>query len=183
MQLPSSPTELTPARRGPSARSRTHIKAASTPPSSDEVIATTIYGIASCDKVRSARIWLEERGVPFRFHDFRRDGLTSALLDRWCEQVEWSALLNRQGTTWRKLDAALTARAQDRAGAAALMLQLRPSLTSDQARALLHSTAISDATTGVTPNNDWGFGKINIPGLIDQLSPGALSTHRVPARP
>ena len=86
------------------------------------MIATTIYGIANCDKVRSARVWLEERGVPFRFHDFRRDGLTSALLDRWCEQVEWSALLNRQGTTWRKLDAALAARAQDRASATALML-------------------------------------------------------------
>lgn len=56
-------------------------------------------------------------------------------------------------------------------GTAALMLQLRPTLTSDEARTLIHSTALSDAVTGTTPNNDWGFGRINIPALIDQLAP------------
>ncbi len=55
------------------------------------------------------------------------------------------------------------------AGTAALMLQINPTLTSDQARALLHSTATSDANTGVTPNNGWGYGKLNIPAVIDQL--------------
>lgn len=58
-------------------------------------------------------------------------------------------------------------------GTAALMLQLRPTLTSEQARAIIHSTAISDANTGAVPNNNWGYGKLNITGIIDQLAPAS----------
>lgn len=54
-------------------------------------------------------------------------------------------------------------------GTAALMLQLRPTMTNEQARALIHSTAITDGYTGAVPNNDWGFGKLNIKAIIDQL--------------
>jgi arsenate reductase len=80
-----------------------------------------MYGIVNCDRVRSARAWLEHH-VDYRFHDFRRDGLTLELLEAWCGQVAWATLLNRQGTTWRKLDPESAAGAQDHAGALALML-------------------------------------------------------------
>src|SRR6266700_3665298 len=84
---------------------------------------TTIYGIANCDKVRSARAWLEGHAVAHRFHDFRLDGLTRELLDRWCDEQEWMALLNRQSTSWRKLAPDALALADHREGAMALMLQ------------------------------------------------------------
>ena len=67
-------------------------------------------------------------------------------------------------------------------GTAALMLQLRPTLTSEQIRALIHSTATSDANTGATPNNDWGYGKLNITALIDQLSAAPAAARKAPAR-
>lgn len=65
-------------------------------------------------------------------------------------------------------------------GAVALMLQFRPTLTNEQARALIRNTAISDGNTGATPNNAWGYGKLNIMGLIDQVSAGSTSARRRP---
>jgi len=62
-----------------------------------------IYGIKNCDTVKKARKWLDEQGVPYEFHDFRKDGLDGALLSRLEQSVGWEALLNRRGTTWRKL--------------------------------------------------------------------------------
>jgi arsenate reductase (glutaredoxin) len=63
----------------------------------------TLYGIANCDTVRRARRELEAAGVEHRFHDFRKDGLDPAALDCWIAAVGWEALLNRRGTTWRRL--------------------------------------------------------------------------------
>lgn len=63
----------------------------------------TVYGIPNCDTVKKARAWLEARRVPYRFHDFRRDGLAPVLVDQWLTQVPREKLLNRRGTTWRKL--------------------------------------------------------------------------------
>ena len=65
-----------------------------------------LYGIENCDQVRRARQWLRARGQPYRFHDFRRDGLTRELLERWLTHVPWDALVNRRGLTWRRLDPA-----------------------------------------------------------------------------
>jgi len=62
-----------------------------------------LYGIANCDTVRRARRELTAAGLEHRFHDFRKDGLDETLLDRWLGSVGWEALLNRRGTTWRKL--------------------------------------------------------------------------------
>lgn len=62
-----------------------------------------LYGIANCDTVRRARRELTAAGLEHRFHDFRKDGLEAASLDRWLARVGWEALLNRRGTTWRKL--------------------------------------------------------------------------------
>ncbi len=63
----------------------------------------TLYGIPNCDTVRRARRELGAAGVEHRFHDFRKDGLDPAALDRWIAAVGWEALLNRRGTTWRRL--------------------------------------------------------------------------------
>ena len=62
-----------------------------------------MYGIKNCDTVRKARLWLEGRGVAYRFHDFRGDGLEPALLTRFEQALGWEALLNRRGTTFRAL--------------------------------------------------------------------------------
>ncbi len=63
----------------------------------------TIYGIKNCDTTKKARAWLDQRGVPYRFHDYKVDGLERALLERWTGRMGWEALLNRAGTTFRKL--------------------------------------------------------------------------------
>lgn len=64
----------------------------------------TLYGIKNCDTVRKARRWLEANGVDFQFHDFRADGLDEATINAWLTTVSWEVLLNKRGTTWRKLD-------------------------------------------------------------------------------
>ncbi len=87
----------------------------------------TLHGIANCDTVKKARAWLQAQGVAYAFHDFKRDGLPAALLDRWIEAVGVQALVNRRGTTWRRLDDAARAGADEPAAARALLLA-QPSL-------------------------------------------------------
>jgi Spx/MgsR family transcriptional regulator len=80
-----------------------------------------MYGIPHCDKVKKARLWLQDQGLAYHFHDFKKDGVPPDALARWMQAVGWEVLLNRKGTTWRKLDAALQASVTDAASAAALM--------------------------------------------------------------
>lgn len=63
----------------------------------------TLYGIKNCDTVKKARKWLEAEGVAHTFHDFRKDGLDAAMMERFEAALGWEALLNTRGTTWRKL--------------------------------------------------------------------------------
>jgi arsenate reductase len=86
-----------------------------------------MYGIPNCTTVKKARSWLDERGIAYRFHDFKKDGLPVARLDAWLAALGWEALLNRRGTTWRQLDEATRAAVVDAASARALMLA-RPSV-------------------------------------------------------
>jgi Spx/MgsR family transcriptional regulator len=83
---------------------------------------TTLYGIPNCDTVKKARAWLTEHGVPYQFHDFKKHGVPEKQLDHWLATAGWERLLNRQGTTWRKLDAAAKAAVTDEKSARALML-------------------------------------------------------------
>ncbi len=62
-----------------------------------------LYGIRNCDTVKKARKWLDERSIAYDFHDFKKEGLDEARLARWEQSVGWETLLNRRGTTWRKL--------------------------------------------------------------------------------
>ncbi len=81
----------------------------------------TLYGIKNCDTVRKARQWLESRGVEYRFHDFRADGLQAGLLERLEAGLGWENMLNRRGTSWRKLEESRRENL-DRGKALALML-------------------------------------------------------------
>jgi Spx/MgsR family transcriptional regulator len=63
----------------------------------------TIYGIKNCDTMKKARAWLDKRGVEYRFHDYKTDGIAKADLERWAKQAGWEVVLNRAGTTFRKL--------------------------------------------------------------------------------
>lgn len=85
-----------------------------------------IYGIKNCDTMKKAFAWLEAKGVAYRFHDYRKAGIDAITLRRWCAALGWEALLNKRGTTWRKLAPEQQATA-DEAAAIALM-QAQPSV-------------------------------------------------------
>ena len=63
----------------------------------------TIYGIKNCDTMKKARAWLDKHGVEYRFHDYKTAGIDKEHLARWSKAVGWETLLNRAGTTFRKL--------------------------------------------------------------------------------
>lgn len=62
-----------------------------------------MYGITTCDTIRKARTWLESRDVPYRFHDYRAEGIDAGKLDGWVGKVGWERLLNKGSTTFREL--------------------------------------------------------------------------------
>ena len=66
----------------------------------------TIYGIPNCDKVKKARAWLGEKGIDYVFHNFKTEGAEQDLVRAWVQAVGWERVLNRSGTTFRKLDPA-----------------------------------------------------------------------------
>jgi arsenate reductase (glutaredoxin) len=63
----------------------------------------TIYGIKNCDTMKKARAWLDKHGVEYAFHDYKSAGVDRVQLEQWCKKVGWEVLLNRAGTTFRKL--------------------------------------------------------------------------------
>ena len=66
-------------------------------------MAVTIYGIKNCDTMKKARAWLDEKGVAYAFHDYKTAGIERDRLEGWTGKVGWEMLLNRAGTTFRKL--------------------------------------------------------------------------------
>lgn len=63
----------------------------------------TLYGIPNCDTVKKARVWLDGRGIAYAFHDYKKAGIDRASLERWTGEHGWEVVLNRSGTTFRKL--------------------------------------------------------------------------------
>ena len=86
-----------------------------------------VYGIPNCDTVKKARAWLEDGGTGYTFHDFKKQGVPEPRLDAWLKSAGWETLLNRKGTTWRKLDDATRDAVSGAPSARALMLA-QPSL-------------------------------------------------------
>ncbi|WP_313740300.1 ArsC family reductase [Pseudomonas sp.] len=84
-------------------------------------MAYTLYGIKACDTLKKARSWLEQRSLDYRFHDYKTQGIDRERLSRWCDEHGWQVVLNRAGTTFRKLDEASKADL-DQAKAIELML-------------------------------------------------------------
>ncbi len=66
-------------------------------------MAVTIYGIKNCDTMKKARAWLDKRHIAYVFHDYNTSGIDAQSLKRWMKSVGWETLLNRAGTTFRKL--------------------------------------------------------------------------------
>jgi Spx/MgsR family transcriptional regulator len=89
-------------------------------------MAVTLYGIKNCDTMKKARAWLDAKGVPYAFHDYKVEGVDRARLETWAGSVGWETLLNRAGTTFRKLPDADKA-GLDEGRAIALMLD-QPSM-------------------------------------------------------
>ena len=63
----------------------------------------TIYGVKNCDTMKKARAWLDKQGVDYAFHDYKASGIDRERLERWSKKVGWETLLNRAGTTFKKL--------------------------------------------------------------------------------
>ena len=84
-------------------------------------MSITLYGIKACDTMKKARTWLDEHGVSYAFHDYKVSAIDAANLQKWCDEHGWDKVLNRAGTTFRKLDEA-DKQDLDLAKAIALML-------------------------------------------------------------
>ena len=85
----------------------------------------TLYGIRNCDTMKKARAWLDRQGVTYRFHDYKTEGVERSRLEGWASRVGWEVLLNKAGTTFRKLPE--RQKSLNRERAIALMLK-QPSL-------------------------------------------------------
>lgn len=101
----------------------------------------TMFGIKNCDTIKKARKWLESEGIDYQFHDYKKDGLSPELLAAWIEDLGWEPLVNKRGTTWRKLPDDVK-ESIDQASASQIMLEntsiiKRPLLVDDANNKLL----------------------------------------------
>ncbi|MDY0072930.1 MAG: ArsC family reductase [Thauera sp.] len=93
----------------------------------------TVYGIRNCDTMKKAFAWLDAAGLAYDFHDYKRSGIDPVTLQHWCEVLGHERLINRRGTTWRKLDEASRQAIDNETGSAAdsaaiALMQAQPSL-------------------------------------------------------
>ena len=96
-----------------------------------------VYGIPNCDTVKKAMVWLKNKGIAYEFHDYKKLGISEAKLKEWLTQVPYDKLVNRAGTTFKKLTDEEKAKITDNASAMALMLEKtsvikRPIVESDK---------------------------------------------------
>ena len=116
----------------------------------------TLFGIPNCDTVKKARAWLTAQGLDYQvhyiFHDFKKQGVPPERLNAWMAAVGWEKLLNRQGTTWRKLDAATQATAVDAESAAKLLI-LNTSLIKRPVVEWADLPSGADISVGFDPEN------------------------------
>ena len=82
-----------------------------------------LYGISNCGTVKKARIWLDDHGIDYEFHDFKKHGVTEEMLSGWLKQVGWQKLLKKTGPTWGQLSDEVKSSIKDDQSALALMLE------------------------------------------------------------
>ncbi|MNK41131.1 Regulatory protein Spx [compost metagenome] len=82
-----------------------------------------VYGIPNCNTVKKARTWLEENGFNPEFHDFKKKGITAEKLNDWCDVFGWETVLNKKGTTWKKLSLEVQQMVTDKKSAIEVLLQ------------------------------------------------------------
>jgi arsenate reductase (glutaredoxin) len=113
-----------------------------------------LYGIPNCDTVKKSRAWLDQHQIAYQFHDFKKQGVPADALAQWTAALGWEPLVNKKGTTWRKLDAAEQSAVVDVATATALMLRhasvIKRPVVVNAAAPLGNSTAVS-TTVGYSP--------------------------------
>ncbi len=80
-----------------------------------------LYGISNCSTVKKARNWLDQHHIAYTFHDFKKEGASTDLLNHWLQQLPWEKLVNRAGMTWRNLTDAEKSAVVDAASASTLM--------------------------------------------------------------
>ena len=112
----------------------------------------TLYGIPNCDTVKKARLWLTDHALAYQFHDFKKQGVPPPQLTAWMDVLGWEKLLNRQGSTWRNLDAATQAAVVDAASAMQVMLN-QPSVIKRPVVEWGDSQDPSGVTVGFDPAN------------------------------
>jgi arsenate reductase len=101
-----------------------------------------VYGIPNCNTVKKAVTWIKEHNLEYEFHDFKKEGVNADQLKSWSATFGWEQVLNKKGTTWRKLDPAMQAAVVDEAAAVNVMLDFpsaikRPVLVVDEKPVLL----------------------------------------------
>lgn len=82
-----------------------------------------VYAIKNCNTVKSALTWLQEHGIDYEFHDYKKLGISKQKLEQWCKQVDWTSLINKKGTTWRKLDKEIQEAVTTKAKAIEVMIE------------------------------------------------------------
>jgi len=82
-----------------------------------------VYGIPNCNTVKKARTWLTANGFEYEFHDFKKQGITAEKLNQWCAAFGWESVLNKKGTTWKKLTPEQQSEVKDQKSAIAVLLE------------------------------------------------------------
>ncbi len=82
-----------------------------------------LYGIPNCNTVKKARTWLDQNGIGYEFHDFKKKGIDSVTLEHWLTQLPWEKLVNRAGTTWKNLSDEEKGKVLDSRSAIPLMIE------------------------------------------------------------
>jgi arsenate reductase len=81
-----------------------------------------VYGIKNCGTVKKALNWLDENNLSYEFHDYKKQSVSKEKLQEWSRQLGWETLLNRKGTTWRRLEDALKEQVKDEASAIEVLM-------------------------------------------------------------
>lgn len=113
----------------------------------------TIFGIPNCGSVKKARIFFEDKAIPYEFHDYKKLEIDEKHLEKWCTEFGWEKVLNKKGQTWRGLDETLKNKVNTQADAIKVMLEYtsaikRPVIESDKGNTIGFDEPVYEAMFG-----------------------------------